>query len=257
MKLLHYTILPILIFSITIYSKSFYLGIDGGFCLSSFWGKDNKEAKIIGEEIINTSDLSSDELNFMPNLSFNLSTNIYFSNTFHFKPGIGYSRVGTIGYERKIEQGKLSGIDYEVFNKFHMDYVNIPIIFEFQFLNDRKICPTLFFGPQCSILFNSIKTVDYRFIKFTGLDNIDEEFELMIFNSTHQDYEMDIESSVAPYDVFFITGLKIKFKLKSGNITLDSKYLMGLLPFPEKNDLDINNYSLTFSLGYELSIINK
>lgn len=121
MKHFLFTSIAFLLLSVAVQSQHINLGIKGGLNAYTILGNDNYAYK--------------------PKLSFNagLLGHIHINSHFAIQPEVVYSRQGTT-YK-----------DADVDNALKLNYVNIPVIFQYMFDNGFRIQA----GPQLGILTNA------------------------------------------------------------------------------------------------------
>jgi len=220
MKLFQKIILLTLFISISsplTFAQFSSFGIKGGLNLSKLNYKD---------------DLQGYNFTFREGLNSGLFGEYKLSNNLFIHGEIIYSMRGTeYGLDEKILLG-LTIPKHKFIQK--LDYIEIPILFQYNILIDSKIIPKVFLGPVASFLLSA---------KIEYVENDNSKGEV--------DQKDDIKST----ELGVVFGVGANYNLSSGQIIFDIRYQYGLT---NANNIEqgskINSSTISINVGYGFNL---
>ena len=137
-----------------------------------------------------------------------------FSPTFALQPEFLYTMKGF--------SVPVLGVDID----FKMDYIEIPVLFKFQF-GTGTAKPCLFAGPAVAFMVSA---------------------KLEVLGES-----VDADELWKSTDLGLVFGGGIDFPVGSGMVTFDGRYTMGMSKIPDAGgEIDIKNANISFLVGYGL-----
>jgi len=146
-------------------------------------------------------------------------------NNWSFVTGLNYARRGG---ESKLSQ------DIEIYNRqfeigakleHRMNYIEIPMLFEYSFKNGSGVTPYIFAGPQMAyessyeVLVRAHVIVDITLYKYNA------DLNNKMFNR---------------FDISGVIGTGLSFPLAKGNLNIDARYIQGFSDILDDPILDLN-----------------
>jgi len=108
------------------------------------------------------------------------------------------------------------------------EYIEIPILAKFHFLNSTQVTPVLYLGPAIGFV------VDARIKTKSG----------------SYDSNRNVRSELEDYDYSIIVGGEIQFKNGGGYFFVDSRYTYGLKNVDKTEFNDMHNSVISVMVGY-------
>ena len=141
------------------------------------------------------------------------------------------------GTEYSIEEKSIDGQtipEHKFIQK--LNYIEIPLFFQYKFVTNSQITPKLFLGPIVSFLLEaSLELIQNN----TSMDEIDQNDDFKFI-----DYGIKV-------------GIGIEYLLESGKVVFDIRYHYGI---PNINNIErgseINSSTLAFNIGYGFNLEN-
>ena len=207
--------------------------------LISFSKSSNAQSSVIGiKSGLNLSnlnyknDLQGYEFSFRKGLNLGLFGEFFLNNNFSLHLEIIYSERGT-KYSTEEKPFNDHIIPEQSFIQ-NVDYLELPIFIQYNFINNSAITPKLFLGPFISYLLSANLELDWKNTKTDDLNQKD------YFKST---------------DYGIIVGAGIAYSLKSGRLLLDIRYQFGLQNISSiERGSEIKTSTLSLNIGYGFNL---
>jgi opacity protein-like surface antigen len=211
------TTLFVVISSSIAFAQFSSLGIKGGLNLSKLDYKD---------------DLQGYDFSFREGMNLGLFTEYNLSNDLLIHAEAIYSMRGT---EYGLEEFTWGGITVPA-HKFiqKLDYLEIPLMIQYNFLLDSKLTPNVFLGPVASFLLN--EKIEY----------IEDDISKG---------EVGQEDQIKSTEFGIILGIGTDYSLPSGKIVFDIRYHYGLTNVNNvEQGSKINSSTISFNIGYGFNL---
>lgn len=164
-------------------------------------------------------------------MNIGLFTEINSSDNFLMHAEIIYSMRGS---EFIIEENNLptyAPFPHKVIYK--LDYLEIPLLFQYSFLTQSRILPKIFLGPVVSFILNS------------KIETFDEDNSLGEYDNNR------IKST----EFGIIIGVGADYNLSPGKIIIDMRYQYGLTNLNEVDQIpNIKSNTISFNVGYGMAL---
>ncbi len=211
------TTLFVVISSSIAFAQFSNLGIKGGLNLSKLDYKD---------------DLQGYDFTFREGINLGLFTGYHISNDLLIHTEVIYSMRGT---EYGLEEKTIQGITIPK-HKFirKTDYLEIPLMLQYNFSVNSIITPKIFLGPVISFLLNE------------KMEYVEDDINKG---------EIDVNDELKSTEYGIILGVGADYNLPSGKIVFDIRYHYGLTNVNKvEQGSKINSNTISFNIGYGFNL---
>lgn len=213
LKIQKYILILLLVCS---FNSSFaQYGIRLGLSASSFYYKDIGPTPNIGYEVdlrsylgydVEWIQLNDQKLLYAPYISVYRIFNL--TNRFSFQPEISFTQKGV-----DFSQYEYEKIKY----KIKINYLEIPLVLNFKFLDKEKVSSNLYFGGYTAIKLNAVKKIEMQDYENKSYLNNAKLFEYGInyglttkFSLLNQNFLIDLRAFTALSDALTIPDDQVK-----------------------------------------------